>query len=82
MSERIRITLMDHRHLQHNNLTLAVIDDIIERGNRVAWAELGSAVQNDPIVRTKTRRVTENRTKADPLNQRFAFWHHYVDNIK
>ena len=73
---------MDHRHLEHDDLTLAAIDDLIERGDRSAWAELGRAVQNDPVVRTRTRRVTDNRTKADPRNQRFAFWGYYVDNIK
>jgi hypothetical protein len=73
---------VDHRHLEHNDLTLTAIDDIIERGTRSAWAELGRAVQNDPVVRAKTRRITDNRTTADPLNQRFAFWGYYVDHIQ
>lgn len=73
---------MDHRHLKHNELTLAAIDDIIERGTRVAWAELGNAVQKDLVIRNRTQRITDIRTKADPLNQRFSFWNHYVKNIK
>lgn len=73
---------MDHRHLEHSELTLAAIDDIIERGTRSSWAELGRAAQNDPEIRAKIRRITDNRAKACPLNQRFAFWGYYVENIK
>ena len=73
---------MNHRHLQHDELTLAAIDDIIERGTRSAWAELGRAVEKDLIVRSKTQQITNSRIKANPLNQRFAFWNYYVQNLK
>jgi hypothetical protein len=49
--------------------------------DRSAWAELGNAVRNDPVVRANTKSVAKNRTQADPLNQRFAFWDHYANII-
>ncbi len=73
---------MEHRHLEHNDLTLAAIDDIIERGARSAWAELGRAVENDLVIRARTQYIANNRTRVNPLNQRFAFWKHYVSRLK
>ena len=34
---------MQHRHLTHEQYTLAAIDDIIARGKRRDWAELRQA---------------------------------------
>lgn len=73
---------MDHRHLEHSELTLAAIDDIIERGTRSAWAELGRAAQSDPDIRAKIQHITDSRTKADRFNQRFAFWRYYIETLK
>lgn len=73
---------MEHRHLTHNELTLAAIDDIIERGTRSAWAELGVAVENDPAVRRRILSIADTRIEADPSNQRFAFWKYYVEYIE
>ncbi len=42
--------LMYHRHLNHQQFTLAAIDDIIARGKRQDWAGLRSAALADQAV--------------------------------
>ena len=68
---------MLHRHLNHQNLTLAAIDDLIARGGRADWLELRSAVLNDPAAKEKVRQVCEAHIH-DPYAQRHHFWMHYV----
>ena len=67
-----------HRHLTHQELTLAAIDDVIARGNRRDWAELRRAVLVDPIVLEKTLRVCRAYV-ADPSAQRYHFWKQYAE---
>ena len=73
---------MKHRHLDHEELTAAAIDDIIERGGRDAWAELCVAVLRDESVRERTYRIATLRTERDSRAQRFSFWKHYVEDIQ
>jgi len=44
---------MWHRHLTHQQFTLAAIDDIIARGKRQDWAELRKAALADRAVLEK-----------------------------
>ena len=69
---------MQHRHLTHEQLTLAAIDDVIARGKRADWAELRSAMQTDRSVREKILRVCAAHV-ADPYAQRHHFWKHYAE---
>jgi hypothetical protein len=69
---------MQHRHLTHQQYTLAAIDDVIARGRRRDWAELRTAVLTDPAVLTKVLRVC-NAHVADPYAQRYHFWRLYVE---
>jgi hypothetical protein len=69
---------MYHRHLNHQDFTLAAIDDIVARGGRQDWADLRRALIADPNLRDKVRRVCLARV-ADPYAQRYHFWLHYVD---
>ena len=39
---------MDRRHLSGDSLSLAAVDDIIERGGRQDWARPVRATLNDP----------------------------------
>ena len=41
---------MLHRHLTHQQFTLAAIDDIIARGKRQDWAELRKAALADRTI--------------------------------
>jgi hypothetical protein len=69
---------MRHRHLNHQNLTLAAIDDVIGRGQRRDWAELRQAALRDRGILTKVLRVCQARV-ADPYAQRYHFWKHYAE---
>jgi hypothetical protein len=69
---------MHHRHLNHEQYTLATIDDIVARGQRQDWAELRRALIATPSLRNKLRRVCQAHT-ADPYAQRYHFWLHTVE---
>lgn len=68
---------MLHRHLNHQEFTLAAIDDIIARGKRRDWAALRTALLADPSIREKILRVCAAHV-ADPYAQRYHFWNHYA----
>lgn len=69
---------MQHRHLNHQRLTLAAIDDVIARGRWRDWTELRRAVLDDPTVLEKVRRICRARI-CDPYAQRYHFWMHYAE---
>jgi len=69
---------MLHRHLAHQRLTLAAIDDIIARGQWQDWAALRQAVLADGSLLDKIARVCRQYS-ADPYAQRYHFWRHYVE---
>jgi len=71
---------MLHRHLSHQRLTLAAVDDIIQRGKRSDWAALRDAAHRDPEVLEKLSRVCRAHN-ADPFAQRYRFWMHYVERL-
>ena len=50
---------MKHRHLNHEALTLAAIEDILARGSMPDWAPLIGKIEADPFgeVADKTLRV-------------------------
>jgi hypothetical protein len=52
---------MVHRHLNHDELTAAAIDDIIARGKRADWAELRDAVLTDRKVWKKVLDISRTR---------------------
>jgi hypothetical protein len=70
-------TAMRHRHLNHQDFTLAAIDDIIGRGQLPAWEALRSALVLQTDIREKVLRVCEAHI-ADPAAQRYHFWIHYA----
>ncbi len=69
---------MLHRHLTHQQFTLAAIDDVIARGKRRDWAELRRAALQDRAVLEKVLRVCRAHS-ADPYAQRYHFWKHYAE---
>jgi hypothetical protein len=68
---------MRHRHLSHQDFTLAAIDDVISRGRRSDWEALRRAVLANDSLRGKIRQVCQARV-TDPYAQRYHFWMHYV----
>jgi hypothetical protein len=69
---------MIHRHLNHQELTLAAIDDVIASGKRKDWEELRLAVLANPEYLVKLQQVCRPRI-ADPYAQRHHFWMHYAE---
>lgn len=69
---------MQHRHLTHEQFTLAAIDDIIARGKRRDWAELRQAALADRTLFDKVLRVCQAHV-ADPYAQRYHFWKQYAE---
>jgi hypothetical protein len=53
---------MQHRNLNHQKLTLAAIDNIIERGLIPDWEPLMKAIQQDPFgeIARKTLVICES----------------------
>lgn len=70
---------MKHRHLTHEQFSLAAIDDVIARGKRVDWAELRRVMLADEAIRHKVLRVCAVHV-PDPYAQRYHFWKHYAEH--
>ena len=68
---------MYHRHLNHQEFSLAAIDDIIQRGRWDDWATLRQAVLAEPVLLDKVERVCRPYL-IDPYAQRHHFWMQYV----
>jgi hypothetical protein len=69
---------MRHRHLNHEQYTLAALDDILARGKRNDWAELRSAALQDPEIMKKILRLARAHAR-DPYAQRYHFWRQYAE---
>ncbi|MBM4461550.1 MAG: hypothetical protein FJ011_27975 [Chloroflexi bacterium] len=68
---------MLHRHLTHQQFTLAAIDDVIARSKRRDWAELRRVALQDRLMLEKVLRVCQAHV-AGPYAQRYHFWKHYA----
>jgi hypothetical protein len=68
---------MKHRHLNHQKMTLAAIDDVISRGGWQDWVTLRMAALNDSTTLNKVARVCQAHI-ADSYAQRYHFWYHYA----
>ena len=69
---------MLHRHLTHQEFTLAAIDNVIARGKRQDWVDLRQAALADQAMLKKVLRVCQAHT-ADPYAQRYHFWKQYAE---
>ena len=68
---------MHHRHLNHEDYTLAAIDDVIARGRWADWVDLRRAVRADMPVLDRVERVCHAHV-GNPGAERYHFWMHYV----
>jgi hypothetical protein len=69
---------MLHRHLNHEQYTLAALDDVIERGKRADWAALRSVALEEREIMEKILRVALAHA-GDRYAQRYHFWRHYAE---
>jgi hypothetical protein len=60
---------MKHRHLTHEDFTLAAIEDILARGRMADWAPLIAAIRDDPYgeIAEKTRALCERPLYGSPV---------------
>lgn len=68
---------MQHRHLNHERLSLAAIDDVIRRGRWQDWVELRHSVLKDRTVLEKVEQICRPQL-VEPYAQRHHFWMNYV----
>jgi len=68
---------MLHRHLNHQQFTLAAIDDVIAGGRWLDWAALRRGVLDDCSVLEKVEQICRARI-SDPYAQRYHFWMNYA----
>lgn len=69
---------MLHRHLNHQEYTLAALDDVIDRGKREDWARLRTVALADRAIMQKILRIALAHTH-DPYAQRYHFWKVYAE---
>jgi hypothetical protein len=72
-------TGMEHRHLDHQDFTLAAIDDIISNGQWDAWLRLRLALRREAGIRDKILRICDAQVR-DPSAQRHHFWRNYAQD--
>jgi hypothetical protein len=88
-SNAAKPNLMEHRHLIGDSLSLAAIDDIIERGQRDDWARLGRAAMGDhgDEIVSKIERLCEARranakAMGEQPSQSFTAWECFIARLK
>jgi hypothetical protein len=76
---------MQHRHLDHDQLTPAAIDDIIQRGKLADWTRLARALQSDSsgsIAGVVRQICTARRRDPQAPSHSFSFWMCYLDALR
>ena len=69
---------MWHRHIvESETVSLAAIDDIIDRGGADDWRELKSRADCDDSMLRKILRVCAVKV-SDPSAQRYHLWNYYA----
>ena len=63
---------MKHRHLVHEELTPAAIEDILDRGRMTDWEPLITAIEDNPHggIAETTRKLCERPLFAAPVFRR------------
>jgi len=70
---------MLHRHLNHQQYTLAALDDVIDRGKREDWAQLRAVALEDRVLMEKILHVALAHA-GDVYAQQYHFWRHYAED--
>lgn len=71
---------MLHRHLNHQRLAPAVIDDVIDRGNREDWDELAWALDGRPDLIEDVHRICRARGPDPTWGDRHRVWLRYIEH--
>ena len=74
---------MQHRHLNHQEFTLAAVDDIIRRSGSRDWVLLRRAAHRDGAVLARIQRLCGAAASTPPQEgaQRINFWKKYAQRL-
>jgi hypothetical protein len=70
---------MVHRHLCHEDYTIAAIDDVIARGKKIDWMELQQEFLARPSELKDKILAACRGHSTDPYEQRFRLWKVYAE---
>ena len=71
---------MHHRHLNHQRLTLAALDDLIENGTLAEWRPVLARVRRDPEGPVASRLAQLLSTKD--YQESGALWQRFLDESR
>ena len=71
---------MRHRHLRHQHLTLAALDDLIENGTLADWRPVLARVRRDPEGPVASR--LEELLGARDYGESGALWQSFLDQAR
>jgi len=72
---------MRHRHLNHQDFTLAAVDDIIRRGGARDWVMLARAARREPAILARIQRICGVVDPSQEGVQRINFWRIHARRI-
>jgi hypothetical protein len=71
---------MEHRHLAHQRLTLAALDDLIENGKLADWQPVLARVRREPFGPVAAR--IDELLHARDYEESGALWRLYIDSAR
>ena len=71
---------MRHRHLSHQRLTPAALDDLLENGTLGDWQPVLARVRRDPYGPVAMR--IADLLEARDYEERGALWRSYLDEFR
>ena len=72
---------MEHRHIvEFEQLSLAAIDDVIDRGGVEDWRALKARADADVSLIAKIKRICAAKV-SDPYAQRYHLWNYYARRV-
>ena len=71
---------MHHRHLNHQRLTLAALDDLIENGTLAEWRPVLARVRRDPEGPVASRLA--QLLSAKDYQESGALWQRFLDESR
>jgi hypothetical protein len=71
---------MQHRQLDHQNMTLVAIDDVIDRGRKEDWLELRRSALAERLIMEDILQLCQARLSDPEADiQRYSFWRLYAE---
>lgn len=71
---------MHHRHLGHERLTLAALDDLLENGTLADWRPVLARIRRDPLGPVAAR--VEALLRSRDYEETGALWRSVLDDAR